>query len=55
MNQIQLTELFDTAEQNISLHSINILKEKELEAISVVKDYLTTAAGKTKYSTAFLN
>ena len=50
MNQIQLAELFDTAEQNISLHIINILKEKELEAISVVKDYLTTAVDGKKYT-----
>jgi len=28
---------------NISTHISNILKEKELDKISVVKDYLTTA------------
>ena len=42
MNQNQLAELFVTSKQNISLHVINILKEKELHQNSVVKDYLTT-------------
>ena len=28
MNQNQLAELFDTSKQNISLHIINILKER---------------------------
>jgi hypothetical protein len=50
MNQIQLAKLFDTSKQNISLHIINILKEKELEAISVVKDYLTTTVDGKKYT-----
>ena len=43
MNQLQLSELFDTSKPNISMHISNILKDKELDANSVVKDYLTTA------------
>lgn len=43
LNQNQLAELFDTSKQNISLHVNNILKDKELDAVSVVKEYLTTA------------
>jgi hypothetical protein len=42
MNQNQLAELFDTSVPNISIHISNILKEGELEQISVIKDYLTT-------------
>ncbi len=49
VNQSQLAELFATSIPNVSMHISNILKEKELEGISVVKDYLTTAAdGKGK-------
>ena len=44
MNQAQLAELFATSKQNISLHITNILKDKELQEDSVVKDYLTTAS-----------
>lgn len=44
MNQNQLAQLFDTSKQNISLHIINILEEKELDREAVVKDYLTTAS-----------
>jgi hypothetical protein len=43
MNQNQLAELFTTSVPNISMHISNILKDGELEQISVVKDYLTTA------------
>ncbi len=49
MNQSQLSELFDTSIPNISMHISNILKEKELEEISVVKDYLITAADGKNY------
>jgi len=53
MSQNQLAELFDTSKQNISLHIINVLKEKELYENSVVKDYLTTASDGKKYNVAF--
>ena len=43
LNQLQMAELFATSKQNISLHTNNILKDNELDANSVVKDYLTTA------------
>ena len=49
MNQNQLAELFDTSKQTISYHIINILKERELDVSSVVKDYLTTALDGKKY------
>lgn len=49
MNQGQLAELFNTSKQNISLHIINILEEKEFDEDSVVKDYLTTATDGKNY------
>ena len=42
MNQNQLAELFATSKPNISMHISNILNERELEEVSVVKEYLTT-------------
>ena len=53
MNQKQLSELFATSKQNISLHIQNILKENELEQNSVVKEYLTTANDGKKYNVTF--
>ncbi|KPH50189.1 hypothetical protein HPU229336_04115 [Helicobacter pullorum] len=43
LNQEMIAKLFDTSKQNVSLHIANILKEGELNADSVVKEYLTTA------------
>ena len=53
MSQNQLAELFDTSKQNISQHISNILKEKELDENSVVKDYFTTAADGKNYKITF--
>jgi len=53
MNQKQLAELFDTSIPNISIHISNILKDKELDKKSVIKDYLTTATDGKKYEVTF--
>jgi len=53
--QAQMTKLFDSTKQNISLHINNIFKEGELEKNSVVKYSLTTAKDGKKYNTAFYN
>lgn len=53
MSQQQIAELFDTSKQNISLHIINILEDKELDVNSVVKDYLTTASDGKNYNVTF--
>ena len=50
MNQNQLAELFNTSVPNISMHISNILKEKELETDSVIKDYLITATDGKEYN-----
>ena len=44
---------FATSKQLISHHIVNILKEKELNEISVVKQYLTTAADGKNYNVVF--
>ncbi len=55
LNQLQMAELFQTTKQNISYHINNIFKEGELDANSVVKDFLTTAADGKPYNTHFYN
>ncbi len=53
MNQKQLATLFDTSIPNISMHISNVLKDKELEAESVIKDYLTTARDGKQYDVTY--
>jgi hypothetical protein len=53
LNQSQLAELFSTSKQNVSSHILNILDENELDEISVVKDFLTTAADGKDYNVRY--
>ena len=53
LNQQQMAELFATSKQLVSHHIANILKDRELNEISVVKQYLTTAADGKNYNVVF--
>ena len=53
LNQQQMAELFATSKPNISMHIANILKDNELNRLSVVKNYLTTAADGSNYGIVF--
>jgi hypothetical protein len=55
LSQTQMSELFQTTKQNVSLHINNAIKEGEIEPDSVVKEYLTTASDGKKYSVKFYN
>ena len=55
LTQKQMLELFQTSKQNISLHTHNIFKEKELSQKQVVKDSLTTASDGKQYKTRYYN
>lgn len=55
LTQADMTELFQTTKQNISLHIKNIFEEGELVENSVVKEYLTTAADGKNYRTKYYN
>ena len=41
LTQLQLSELFSTTKQNISLHIKNIFEEEELTMEATVKEFLT--------------
>lgn len=53
LNQLQMAELFATSKPNINIHIANILKDRELDADSVIKDYLTTATDGKSYNVKF--
>lgn len=53
LTQQQMSELFQTTRNNITLHIRNIFKEGELEESSVCKESLLTAADGKRYKTRF--
>lgn len=55
LNQQQMAELFATSKPNISMHISNILKDRELDSNSVVKDYLTTALDGKSYMVKYFS
>ncbi len=55
LTQQQMTELFKTTKQNVSLHINNIFREGELTQNSVVKESLTTAVDGKNYRTKYYN
>lgn len=52
---MQLSDLFQTTRNNVTLHIRNIFKEEELEEASVSKDFLLTAKDSKKYKTKLYN
>ena len=55
LNQQQMSELFQTTRNNVTLHIRNIFKEKELNEEAVCKESLLTAADGKKYRTKLYN
>ena len=55
LTQAQMTELFRTTRNNITMHIRNIFKEKELDEKSVCKETLHTAADGKRYRTKIYN
>ena len=55
LSQAQLCELFDKNKRTISEHIRNIFKERELQEISVVRKFRTTAADGKSYIITYYN
>lgn len=55
LSQEQMSMLFDTTKQNVSLHINNCFKEGELSKDSVVKESLTTASDGKSYKVKYYN
>jgi hypothetical protein len=55
LTQMEISELFDTSKQNISLHLKNLFEDNELAEDSVVKEYLITATDGKRYKTNLYN
>ena len=48
-----MAELFATSKSNISMHIASILRDNELDRLSVVQNYLTTAADGKNYNVVY--
>lgn len=55
LTQMQMTNLFQTTKQNVSLHLKNLFEEGELSKNSAVKESLTTASDGKRYNTTYYN
>ena len=55
LTQTQMSQLFNTTKQNVSLHINNIFREGELSKEAVVKDSLTTASDGKRYKIQYYN
>lgn len=55
LTQAQLCELYQTSKANVSEHIKNIFTEGELDEISVVRKFRTTASDGKSYMTAYYN
>ena len=55
LTQDQMAQLFGKAKSTISEHIKNVFAEEELNALSVVRNFRTTAADGKNYETNFYN
>ncbi len=55
LTQAQMTELFQTTRNNITMHIRNVFKEGELDQRTVCKESLHTASDGKKYKTKYYN
>ncbi len=55
LSQAQMTELFQTTRNNITMHISNVFKEHELEKATVCKKFLHTASDGKNYKTNYYN
>ncbi len=55
LSQAQMTELFQTTRNNITMHISNVFREGELDKNSVCKNFLHTASDAKTYVTKYYN
>src|SRR3990167_8097280 len=53
LSQKRMAELFDTTISNVNIHLKNLVEKKEIDEVSAIKDFLTTASDGKQYKTKF--